>query len=866
MQQLCQLCDRYKCYYETYKKNNSKGVGNPNAEIVIVGESYGANEAIVDKPFVGASGDMLNEMIADSGLRREDLFITNSVRCWHPDNKTPSTNEIRNCRSYLLNEINNIKPKLIIAVGKIALTSLGIKEAQTVAVGKLHKSPYTTVPVFSVFHPAYIMRNRHLKDDNFRYFKQGVAGIGTKVLNGLITDNYYVIRTVCQAQKAVKFLLDKKIISFDAESSGLDYFSTKIPVYLKSTAFGYNQGRAIIFPSTEDVFPLKEDRDEVLICIKLILESAIPKVAHNAKWDIGLYKTFGIDVKNLFMDTLLAAHQLDENNPIDLDSCVMRYVPEMAGYSNVIKEKYDGKPHKAHGEDLWYYNAGDADATLRLAKLFYRQLKDQDMWWLHRKVLIPATKCFVKMEAQGVQCDRELMKLLEIKYKEEKEQLLKEIKCIPEVIQFEKDTGSCYNPGSPNHNKIMFIKIYKLPVLKESEITKQPSIGKDELAVYADKHKNILAKKVRELSMVEKLLSTYLTGFYKYLYKNDIAHTQFNLAVTVTGRTSSGGGGIKEKEDDMASFKIVNVDSAQRKAPNLQNIPKKNLALRNIIKARPGRYLLGQDFVQSELGCAAAMAKDQKMIEAYMSGKDLHTQIASDAFSVPYDTVSKEMRDAAKQVSFGIIYGISPKGLARRINKSEEETTTLINKYFNKYASLKRLMDLLKAQVDSKGWVESPFHRRRRFPNISNKSYRQAQNHPIQSLSSDLLLIGINELYNLIEDANLLEHITPILAVHDEIMAEVEVGYLEQAVKFINKAFLKELYKDKVIQEVMGQVKLGIDLKISPFEGSWGQVLPLSSYSEDTISLIDKEELYIGSDLTTHKKCGIVEIKNDRDI
>jgi len=1286
---LCTLCDRWKCFYDTYGKNNLKGVGDENADIMLVGECYSDdNEANTGIPFVGASGKMLNEMLLYAGVQREDVFITNALRCWHPDNKTPSVREIKNCRPYLLNEINTVKPKIIIAIGRIPMTALGIKEDQSAAVGKLHKSPYTTVPVFAIYHPAYILRNRKLKDTNFEYFKKGVESIGKKIINGLVTDNYYVVRTVCQAKKARDFLLGRKFISYDAEASGLDYFNTKNPVFLKSVAFGFNQGKAIVFPTTPDVFPKEEDRKEVIQYIKEILESDVLKTAHNAKWDNGLFLVMGIKVKHLYIDTILAAHQLDENAAKDLDSCVLRYVPEMAGYSNVIKEKYKGKPHKAHGEDLWFYNAGDADATLRLAKLFYKKLREDNMWWLHKNVLVPATECFIRMENHGVKCDRDLMKELEKKYIEDHKRISKEIKEIPEVIQFEQLTGQYYNSASPSHNKKMFIEIYKLPVIKESEITKQPSIDKDVLTVYAEKHNNELARKVRELSLIEKVLSTYLTGFYKYLYKDDIAHTQINLDVTVTGRTSSGGGG-KTKEDEMESFKIVDVDAAQRKAPNLQNIPKRNLALRNIIKARDNRYLIGQDFAQSEVGCVAAISKDQKLIKAYMEGTDLHSQIAATIFGVKLEEVTKEQRNNAKfclgknsfvatssglkrpfnlnkndqlltkelisqnynmciententlvvtfnsgiveeyrpdhklliwkgnhtdwktvkdlttedeiisvygylsdehkektidiskyytqnrikskklinisdpdwcyffglylgdgcisfiksksnekdiggmiriviknektkdkiftlmdnynitysiakqciakkgftyyyvtitsfglsklllelfpnkdisdffiefvdfkgfkellsglmdsdgtikqglkilcntnknlinkvalissaigiptrvkkykagittngarryhyknntdknykdcyelafheiyetitcldprkqgnfrkkydgfsveetfadnvykevlkleggyskkskavvtwdnlrrikskvtpktpylhlipelknnfyitkivdktpntskiyviqtekkhyisssvvshNCTFGILYGISPKGLAKRTGWDEIRSAAMLNKYFETFPQLDRYMKDVVRQVDIRQWVESPLHRRRRFPLVDNRAYRQAMNQPTQSLSSDLLIYGLVILDKLIEEQNLYEHITPILAVHDEICVEAETGYVVKAIELIKQAFTKDLYKNKFIAEVMGKIRLGIDMKISPCGGGWGAYLPLSTYDDTILNRIDKGELVIDldlklkeTDLTTPKKRAI---------
>lgn len=844
MRQLCTLCSpRWKVYYDSFGGNRLEGKGNPNADILICGESPGNEEAENGKVFVGRSGKMLNDMLSSCGYDKDDVYITNAVKCWN-HNITPGPTEIKHCRSYLLHEINTIRPQLIIAVGKTGLTSLGIKEPMKAAAGKLHKSPYTTVPVFSVYHPAYIMRYPELKEQNFEFFRQGIASLGKKVTNGITTGTYHVVRTVCQARKARDFLLKAKVLSFDVETSGLDYYNDKKPLHLKSIAFAFGVGKAIVFPTTTDVFS-EEEIPEVMDCIRTVLESDIPKCAHNMKFDVGfLSYVCGINVKHMYMDTILAAYQLDEEKGLSaLDVCVARYVPEMAGYDNVMKDKYGSRPDKAFGEDLWYYNAGDADATLRLAKYFFPLLKQEGMWWMHKTILLPAALCFLRMEERGVQCDRELMKILEVKYSEEKRRLIKKMKEVPEVIEFEKRTGKVYNPNSSDHNRKIFIEIYKLPVIKESMKTKLASVGKDELHVYAEEHNNPLAQIVRDIKLIQKSLSTYLTGFYKYLYKDDITHTQFNLIETVTGRTSSGGAS-DIKIDEFEELKVVDVDPAKRKAPNLQNINKKKKDLRNIIRARKGCYWVGADFSQAELGVAAAIARDEKMIGAYMGG-DIHTTVASAAYRIAIEEVTETIRRDAKAISFGCIYGISPVGLAKRMNCTEEKAQEFIDNLFKGFPKLKIMMDNYVRSVDKNGFVISPMGRKRRLERGVNRSYRQAMNFPIQCTTSDLLLLSMIKLYEILDEEGLYGHIVPILAVHDELNLEVEVGYVKKAAELLTRAMTVEIYKDPVVKKVMGDVHIGADLSISPLEGGWGQYQKLTNFTDTDLDFIDSGTHFI---------------------
>jgi len=832
MLEICKRCKRWQDFYQEYNRNCMMGRGSESADIMIVGEAPGRKEAAQGKLYVGDTGEELKAMIELSSYKEEDLYLTNAVKCWAFKNKTPSKSEIKQCRPHLLNEINKVKPKLIIAMGKTAMNSFGIKLQVEIASGNIHKSPYTTIPVYVMYHPANILAYPNLKEKIYKQFALGLQSVGKKVANGVKHDvsnskGYKVIKSLKDADRAVAFLKTRKLLSVDIEATGLDYYAHDNPAELTCVGFGYAIGRSIVFPTTDDVFNEKE-LVYIKQCIKKVTESNVAKVVHGGKYDCGLllYRN-NINVNNIVLDTLLATHQLNENTANDLHSCVASELPDLVGYDDVIKYKYKGHPEKARGDDLWYYNGGDCDATLRLAKLYIPRLKKLDMMWLHTNILLPTTKNFIWMESYGVKFDFQVMEVLEKEYNKILLEIKKAIYKLKVVKKFELDHRVVYNPRSPLHTKELMFEYYKMPVLRKSDKTDVPSLGAAELEVYAEKYNNALAVKLLEIRKYEKAISTYLTGMYKQLYKG-VAHTSFNLHITRTGRTSSGGAG-NAKIINKAEYRFTEFDIAKRRSPNLQNIPNKNKELRNIVCAREGCYLISADFSQAELGCAAVLSKDDALIDTYMNTEvDSHTAIASLAFGIPYDEVTSELRRTAKAITFGILFGRSPASIARETKRSESEAESLITSYYERFFKLQQYMEFLEGQVASQGFVETPLHRRRRFPVVKADSLRQARNMPIQGFANELLLLGYCFYCDLIRRYKLMKQIVPVMLIHDEIVTETSEKAVLKTVKLLKQALLVDIYKVPRIVEVTGRLKLRMNIKISKLGGGLGAMESLN--------------------------------------
>ena len=280
----------------------------------------------------------------------------------------------------------------------------------------------------------------------------------------------------------------------------------------------------------------------------------------------------------------------------------------------------------------------------------------------------------------------------------------------------------------------------KYPVISESKKTGNPSMDVKTLEYYAENKKSKVARLLLEYRKIQKARTTYLSGLLPKLI-GDIGYPTYNLTRTATGRLSSGG---RSKGIDLekAKTKLFQDDVAISDF-NIQNIPSKNKKLKNIVIARKGKVLIAADYDTSEIKCAAAYAKCPAMREFCNDpNKDFHTLVASEVFGVSYKNVTKDLREAAKTISFGLIYGMTSHGLAIRLGISEEQAIEYMHKYFSRMPEIKETIENTMEFVRKNGYVVNPFGRRRRFEYLNAEVEREAFNAIIQSFSSDLLLFA----------------------------------------------------------------------------------------------------------------------------
>ena len=362
---------------------------------------------------------------------------------------------------------------------------------------------------------------------------------------------------------------------------------------------------------------------------------------------------------------------------------------------------------------------------------------------------LPLIPVLYKMEKTGIKIDPAHF----AKLKKDFEQKVGEIE-----QKIFKAAGMEFNVNSPIQlAEVLFSKL-QLPTKGIKKTKKGFSTGIKELEKLNDEHEIIgLIMEYRESA---KLLSTYILPLPLLADKEQSIHTTFTQNVTATGRLSS-----------------LN--------PNLQNIPVRTEVGKEIRKgfvAREGKIFVSADYAQFELRLAAALARDEKLIEIFNSGVDVHTKTASEVFEVPMEQVTKNQRRAAKVINFGVMYGMSPKGLADAAGMSFYEAKEFIDDYFRVRSPIKNYLEEVLDQAKTLGYVETFFGRRRPTPDVKSANFvvrmaaeRAAQNMPIQGTEADLMKRAMIQI-----DKKLPEGAKQILQIHDSIIVECDENMAEE--------------------------------------------------------------------------------------
>jgi DNA polymerase-1 len=369
---------------------------------------------------------------------------------------------------------------------------------------------------------------------------------------------------------------------------------------------------------------------------------------------------------------------------------------------------------------------------------------------------LPLIPVLYKMEKRGMMIDREFFARL-------KKEFEAEVKAKEKKIW--KLAGEEFNVNSPIQLAVILYDKLKLPTKGIKKKSRGYSTGAKELDKLKDLHPIIPA--LMEYREAAKLLSTYIIPLPELADENNRVHTTFTQDVTATGRLSS-----------------VN--------PNLQNIPVRTedgKRIREGFVAAPGKVLVSADYSQFELRLAAVLSNDEKLLADFNSGVDIHTKTAAEAFGVPMDQVTKTQRRAAKVINFGVLYGMSVKGLSDAANMSMAEAKEFIDRYFELRKPMRKKMDEILKQAREVGFVETFFGRRRPTPDVKSSNYvvrtaaeRAAENMPIQGTEADLMKRAM-----IMVDAALPEGAELIMQVHDSLIVECDEALADTVTKILQE-------------------------------------------------------------------------------
>jgi DNA polymerase-1 len=545
------------------------------------------------------------------------------------------------------------------------------------------------------------------------------------------------------------------LVAVDTETDSLDGMRARIV----GISLAVEPGRAAYIPLAHDGpgAPAQLPLDEVLALLRPWLEDeAAVKVGQHVKYDTHVFANHGIALRGVRHDTMLQSYVLEAHKPHSLESLAERHL----GRRGLSYEELCGKG--AHQipfaqvdvERATQYSGEDSEMTLHVHQALWPQLEASPRQReVYERIEMPASRVLGRIERHGVLIDSAV--------------LARQSKDLAErMLAMEQEAyalaGQPFNMGSPKQiGEILFGRL-GLPVKKKTA-TGAPSTDEEVLQELAADYP--LPARILEHRGLSKLKSTYTDKLPQMVNPaTGRVHTHYAQAVAVTGRLSSN-------------------------EPNLQNIPIRTAEGRRVREAfiaPPGWRIVSADYSQIELRIMAHISGDPGMTRAFAEGQDIHRATASEVFGVPPAEVSSEQRRYAKTINFGLIYGMGAFGLAQSLGIEQKAARDYIDRYFARFAGVRRYMEETKTRAAELGYVETVFGRRLYLPEIRGGNgprragaERQAINAPMQGTAADLIKLAMIAVQEALDRQGLASRM--IMQVHDELVLEVPEAELDWA-------------------------------------------------------------------------------------
>lgn len=623
---------------------------------------------------------------------------------------------------------------------------------------------------------------------------------------------YDIIKSFSQVKRLVKACLKTGIASVDFETNAEGIYNKTFKPTILSITFQVGSGVSIPLCHHEYKNP-RWKRWLKYFGRKVVENPNITKVGWNLKFDLQIFELFGIYVRGTVLDGMLMKYLLNEEKPNDLKSMVRRYLPEHGDYEK--SDKFDKIPwDKKPLEPLCKYGCQDTDYTLRLAMFFESKLIEVGMYPLFRHLIMPASRVLQHAEKTGLYLDRKFNQELLESYKPKIDQATSNCLNLPRVKKFsrwlvqeriskylasiesELEDLDYHNPKdarkiASREQKISNIRAGVFTTKKELELTREVNLGSTidlPLLLYSEKGfkfpiikytkdkktnrdtdkpstdedtlvelrltvkdpespKAIFLDNLLELRGLKKMYTTYIEGWHDKVQDDDRIHGQFKIIGTTSGRLSSS-------------------------EPNLQQIPKTSVDanIKKQLVAPKGKLYMALDYSQAELRIMAHLSGDETYLEAFAKGQDPHLAIAANKYGVSYEEANKAYSDEqhpdyklwknrrkqAKQICFGIIYGIQKKLLAVKLSDPKagiivtpDEAQQQLNEFFQEHPKIKKFMINQEKVLIKHGYIKSLFGRKRRLPQVYSDNEQEAAyavrlsvNMPCQSAASDMNLFA----------------------------------------------------------------------------------------------------------------------------
>lgn len=730
--------------------------GDEASPLVIVGESPGREERKLGKPFMGPSGQVLDETTKRAKSSISPLY-TNAITCYPPaadKNLAVLKNACGMCHVSLHEEIKRYPRKVILALGNGALWSLtgmyGLKITQVR--GKLFPSPLASVGVVAAVHPAFLLRG----GGSYRQFVMDVL-YAIDLADGKCTPKeaikpQYLVHNKASLRALHKLLMNggERIIAADKETSG---FSPR-ENYVLDIGLAWNPKYVHILPA--ELMSTLEYKE--------ILEAPhLRWVWHNGKFDVQWDHHLNIQAR-VDEDTMLQSYTLDENRGIhDLEQ-VGSDLLGAANYKHVMKP-YQGKG-KSYAmcpkKTLHPYLAIDVSNTLQIHTI-QRDLirRDPGLEKLYTRTLLPGSKMLARVESTGMQVDVARVEANKVVYEAQSAELERKINEIAiahigESInpRFTSD-GEFINPRSPKQLAILLFDVLKLPIQHGRSTNVDALEGLPQVPI---------VKLLLEYRKIQKGLTTYVLTAIENMESDGRVHSTYLLHGTPTGRLAS-------------------------RYPNMQNIPRLAI-LRGQFVAKCGYVLIEADLNQAELRSLATLSGCKALCLIYETdGMSLHVETSISIFGEDY-TDEQKMR--AKAVNFGIVYGRTAASLAEEFNVSIEEAQRWINAWFTRFPGATAFIHNCRMAPLRGQNLRTPFGNMKRYGVVSqdklNDIQNQSANFPHQSIASHCNLHSAIET----QDQLLQEFDTNIVnLVHDSII--VEAPNDERTIAWVSRILIDKM-------------------------------------------------------------------------
>ena len=576
---------------------------------------------------------------------------------------------------------------------------------------------------------------------------------------------------------------DDELVSIDTETTS----TTAIQADLVGVSISSHEGTAVYMPWSTPGNKWKKE-------LTAFLENEqIKKVGHNIKYDLEVFHRAGVHPKGIHFDTMLAAYVLNAGvREYSLDALSFSEF----GYQKIPISALIGKGTAEISmadvplEKIAPYACEDADFTLRLYTVLKKQLEDTELLKVHDTLELPLLEPLMEMEEAGILLDTGYLAELATRIDARLAEITQSIHAL---------AGQDFNINSPLQlKKILFEKLN----LSTARIRKGKS-GFSTAAPELEKMKSLhpIIGSIIEYRELSKLSNTYVDVLPNLINpETGRVHTTFNQTVAATGRLSSSN-------------------------PNLQNIPiRQELGreIRRAFVAAPGKTLLSVDYSQVQLRIVAHLSGDEKLIAAFRDDVDIHAATAAEVNGVPLIDVTPQMRRAAKEVNFGILYGMGPQGLSASAGISFTEAQSFIEGYFAAYPKVREFLDGIIITARKTGYVETLFGRRRYVPELQsgvaqvrNATERAAVNMPIQGAEADIMKLAMIAVHETLHERYPTDPpIRMILQVHDELLFEATPDSLTECAPLIKKtmegvvAFSVPVLVDMKTGQNWGEMKL----------------------------------------------------------